>query len=647
VTHGKWIVRKGRLSLEIDGGATLSVTARQVFDCEFRNAGVVEGISVAERPSTSLSTIAFSKFPLQMILQLRTTPDGRPHPIDCAVRGRRRGVDIELPSFLCEPDDHIIVESSWHPFEPDGAAAIRDALAKVGVSRIGPISLGQYLRLTQLGQSNKLLVLQDDARPCLNASRVRADQSTGSIQGFRANLYPYQLDGVRWLYSIADEALGGILADEMGLGKTIQIIALIAREIAFGRRISLIICPATLLENWRREIDRFAPGLRVVIHRGAERTGFAHELNPYDVVLSSYETVTRDLSMLERISWNVLVLDEAQAIKNPTARRTLAAKRLPRRTALAVTGTPLENRLTDLWSLMDFVVPGYFGSEGEFTRRYADDVRSASALEPYISPFMLRRKLRDVAADLPDRIDIPQALTLSDATATEYECLRAETEHEYGALGTLVALGRLRMFCAHPFLVRPERSDPLQASSKLQRLMEILDEVFQNGEKCLVFTSYREMIDIIVESTSKAFPSAYTGWIDGRVGVSDRQSRVDEFSSAIGPGALVLNPKAAGTGLNITAANHVAHYNLEWNPAVEDQASARAHRRGQQLPVTVHRLFYSDTVEEVVNDRLVRKRDIADAAVVGHVGKEADLEDIARAMAITPVSRRHAHDGGA
>jgi SNF2 family DNA or RNA helicase len=540
---------------------------------------------------------------------------------------RRLNVNISLK------DDQILVGRDWFPLSTEQMQEIIDVLNTAGITTLGCISLKQYLGILQQ-QSQLTMVTEAPAAP--PAAPLINPSARQRPPGLSAKLYAYQQTGFEWLSRIADEGLGCILGDEMGLGKTIQIIALLLRETTAGRKPSLVIAPATLLENWRREIVRFAPSLSTCIHLGQERTGFPKMLRLFDIVVTSYETAMRDISILEMIDWNVVVLDEAQAIKTPTAQRTVTIKTLPRRTGVAVSGTPVQNRLRDIWSLIDFAIPGFLGTLNEFEARYADNVGDAATLEPLVTPLILRRHVSDVAGDLPERIDIPQPVELSEESALRYEELRADIAAEYGSAATLVALTRLRMYCTHPFLVDGLGHDPLLSSTKYARLVEILDEIFENGEKVLVFTSYTQMTDILLSDIRRryAVPCAV---IDGRTPVAGRQPIIDRFGQVMTAAALILNPKAAGTGLNITAANHVVHYNLEWNPAVEDQATARAYRRGQIRPVTVHRLFHPGTVEEVIDERTQRKRAIAAGAVVGTEGQEEDLADIVRALQLSPV----------
>jgi SNF2 family DNA or RNA helicase len=347
-----------------------------------------------------------------------------------------------------------------------------------------------------------------------------------------------------------------------------------------------------------------------------------------------------DISLFRAVKWNVVVLDEAQNIKNPDARRTKRAKELSKRVGIAVTGTPVENRLKDLWSLCDFVLPGHLGTQREFEHRFPDNETGAKELEPLVSAIMLRRRIRDVASDLPSRIDVPVALVLDPSSAAAYEEIRIDAVSKSTQSPNLAALVYLRMFCAHPWAVNKFRAAPsaTSCSPKLERCFGILEEIFEANGKVIVFTSFNEAADLLEREIARTF--GVPAWkINGDVPVEGRQPIVDQFSEARGGAALVLNPRAAGVGLNITAANHVIHYNLEWNPAVEDQASARAYRRGQKLPVTVHRLFYVDTVEEIINERMSRKRALAEHAVIGTAGEGDDISDILGALARSPKSK--------
>lgn len=636
---GRWIINNGTLSLELQNGNVIVPSAKHIYQAEFRGKHSVHGIKISQIPSQVLPYISFSKYPLDVFLVVSPPKVELSRSARCRVTATRGKTQIDIDDLSEEMPDHTLVGNDWYPLVKEVADEIRQLFVNAGISGPGDLSLRQYLELRKV--SFEWLVVEDME---MESTKVAESTVTYPVQLFVGKLYPYQQDGYRWLQMIAREDLGCVLADEMGLGKTVQIIALIAEEKASGRVPSLVIAPATILENWRREIERFAPNVSRIIHRGSERTGFPSHLKAFDIILTSYETAVRDLSLLEMIPWNIVVIDEAQAIKNPFARRTEALKQIPKRVAIASTGTPLENHLTDLWSITDFVLPELLGDLSAFQDAYSDDVSGAIALEPLISPILLRRKVEDVASDLPSRIDIPQSIELGEEAAWQYDRLRRDIIEKYGQGARLAALTKLRMFCTHPFLTEEADGDPAESSTKYTRLTEILDEIILSDEKVLVFTSFRKMIEILVDDLSRRF-GIYTDYIDGSVEVTERQKRIDRFGKHPGAALLVLNPRAAGTGLNIAHANHVIHYNLEWNPAVEDQASARAYRRGQTRPVTVHRLFHSNTIEEIIDQRIQKKREMSGHAVIGHDGKLDDFADIVRALEMSPILGRD-EDGG-
>lgn len=628
-TTAGWHADAGHLVLRLPSGSLIHPTASEVVGAEFKGRLTIRGEEVCQRPSHALPAVKFHRFPPDVGIDVVPPAEDLSRSPSCALRVCVGGRTIATPLALT--DDQFLAGNAWYPLATETLAELGALLKSAGIIQPGSITLKQYLDLRRQ-DSDLIAVVTAPTEPATVPVAAPADLPAG----LRANLYPYQHTGFTWLCRIADEGLGCILGDQMGLGKTLQVIALLLRERATRDAPTLVVAPATLLDNWQREISRFAPSLSTCIHRGHERSGYARVIREYSVVITSYETAMRDISILGMIDWNVVVLDEAQAIKNPDAQRTMTVKTLPRRAAIAVSGTPVENRLRDLWSLMDFAVPGFLGDLATFESRYADNEHDAGDLEPLVSPLILRRLVADVAQDLPARIDIPQAIEMSDEAAARYDAIRAEIASQYGKAASLVALTKLRMFCTHPFIVDGGTGDPLPHSTKYARLVEILDEIFASNEKVLIFTSYTKMADILAADIRRRYRLP-CDVIDGRTPVTDRQPMVDRFGAIMTAAALVLNPKAAGTGLNITAANHVIHFNLEWNPAVEDQATARSHRRGQVRPVTVHRLFHPSTVEEVIDQRAQRKRAIAAQAVVGTEGGAEDLADIARAMELSPV----------
>ena len=623
-----WVLSPGGVLGVSDGTGWSPATADEVYRSIVEQASPWEDLPSGK--SGAAKDLAFSPYPVAAVLVLSCTGDDRPA---IAFQARtQQGLRFPL-SEQSVFHGHAVHAETWYPLSPEDSETLVSLIAEAGLGPPvqPPSSLRQCLALRKAAAERKPVIDQLPDSVLLN---LRGRDTDDRPAGIAASLYPYQADGWRWLRFLIREHAGGLLADEMGLGKTLQVISAIRDP---GRAVSnavLVIAPGSLLENWIREIARFSPTLRAIKHHGPERTGRPSELRTPDVVVTSYETAVRDLSLLKMIEWDTLVLDEAQGIRNPDARRTKAVKQIGRGTSIAVTGTPVENRLRDLWSIMDFVVPGYLGTLTEFEARFADSKADADALEPLVSPLILRRRIHDVAKDLPPRIDIPEILELDEDEASAYEAVRAAISREYGEGATLVSLLRLRQFCSHPALLDDVAAH--REYSKFTRLKDLLGEVFMRREKVLVFTTFTAMADRIAKMVQREF-GVLSATIDGRLPVAERQPLIDRFSAYGGPAALVLNPKAGGSGLNIVAANHVIQYNPEWNPAVEDQAAARAHRRGQKRSVTVRRLIVAGTVEEVMDERLQRKRDVADHAIFGVRGEPDDYADILSALARSPM----------
>ncbi|WP_126976290.1 DEAD/DEAH box helicase [Frigidibacter oleivorans] len=468
------------------------------------------------------------------------------------------------------------------------------------------------------------------------------------IPGLNATLFPYQARGIQWMHRTASRTGGLILADQMGLGKTLQVIALLLLDPPGTASPALIICPTSLIANWVREIEKFAPSLSVLVHRGPHRTGVFRGLQTADVVVTTYDTMVNDVALFSAFEWSWVICDEAQSIKNPDSNRRKEIGTIPRRKSIPMTGTPVENSLLDLWSLVDFAVPGLLGTRSQFEAAYPDTVEAARALNAIADPIILRRRVADVAGDLPERIDIDLPIELDETLVQQYRQVRADTMARYPVAGALVATLQLQLFCAHPWLRLRDPSDgdgedadlergehtPL-VTPKIERLVSILREAFENDRKVIVFALFNRLGDLFREACA---PGNRVFWdaINGSTPQAERQAIIDRFSEHDGPGCLVLNPKAAGAGLNITAATVVIHFTPVWNPALEDQASARAHRRGQTLPVTVYRLFYEDTVERVMLDRSKWKQELGNEITPVST---RDGEDLRRALSIEPVSR--------
>lgn len=481
----------------------------------------------------------------------------------------------------------------------------------------------------------------------LTTGKVAAESLAGEIviPGLTANLFPYQARGIRWMRDTISQTGGLILADEMGLGKTLQVIALLVMEPPPPTAPALIVCPTSLIANWLREFVRFAPSLTVMVHRGPHRAGIYRGLQRTNVVISTYDTTVNDISIFSAFEWSWVICDEAQAIKNPDSNRRQAVAKIPRRYAIPMTGTPVENTLLDLWSLADFAIPSMLGSRHEFEEEFPDSLESAQALGHLTDPIILKRRVADVAGDLPERIDIDLPLEFDDRLADHYRQVLQDTRAKYPVAGDLVATLQLQLVCAHPWLRRADDADvdgdrallnrdpsiPLM-TPKMERTVELLRESFFNSRKVIIFALFNRTGDLLREA-SAGLPPAFWGAINGSTPQSERQPIIDAFSAHDGPGCLILNPKAAGAGLNITAATVVIHFTPVWNPALEAQASARAHRRGQTLPVTVYRLFYEDTVEQVMIDRSSWKSELGNEIVPL---ASRDATDLERALRIAP-----------
>jgi superfamily II DNA or RNA helicase len=425
-----------------------------------------------------------------------------------------------------------------------------------------------------------------------------------------ATLRTYQEAGVDWLAFLRSAGLGAILADDMGLGKTLQTLCVLE-----GR--TLVVCPKSVVYNWADEIARFRPGLRTATYHGPKR-----ELSPNaDVTLTTYAVLRLDTDKLAAESWDAIVLDEAQTIKNASSQTALAAFALRGAFRIALSGTPVENRLEELWSLMHFANPGLLGGRGSFQERYAEpvglgDAAAAARLRAKIRPFMLRRLKREVAPELPPRTDALLHVALDETERAVYDAVRAATRKEVteklaqggGTLAVLEALLRLRQAACHSGLVPGQHAD---TSSKIERLLAALQEADADGHKALVFSQWTSLLDL-VEPHLVAAGLRFTR-LDGST--RDRGSVVNAFQSEGGPPVMLVSLKAGGTGLNLTAADHVFLLDPWWNPAVEDQAADRAHRIGQERPVMVYRMVAKDTVEEKIFALQGRKRALADAAL--------------------------------
>ena len=425
-----------------------------------------------------------------------------------------------------------------------------------------------------------------------------------------ATLRSYQRQGVNWLSFVRDAGLGAVLADDMGLGKTLQ--ALCAMR---GR--TLVVCPRSVVHNWADEIRRFRPDVRFSIYHGTQR-----ELDEEaDVTLTTYAVMRLDLEHIKEIAWGTLILDEAQAIKNPDSQVARAAYQVPAEFRMALSGTPVENRLEELWSQLHFTNRGLLGGRSDFVERYAKPIGAGNAeiaarLRGRIRPFLLRRMKQDVAPELPPRTNSVLYCELDEGERVVYDAVRAATRTEVVAklkaggnvILALEALLRLRQAACHSQLIPGQTAS---SSSKIVRLVDALEQAAAEGHKALVFSQWTSFLDLVEPHLVTA--GIAFNRLDGST--RDRGGVVAEFQSTDGPPVMLVSLKAGGTGLNLTAADHVFLLDPWWNPAVEDQAADRAHRIGQERPVMVYRLVAKDTVEEGILALQERKRGLADAAL--------------------------------
>ena len=437
-------------------------------------------------------------------------------------------------------------------------------------------------------------------------------------EGLVARLRPYQVEGFEWLARLASCGLGACLADDMGLGKTVQLIALLLERAADGA--SLVVAPASVCGNWCAELARFAPGLYAV--RAGDTATLPDVLGPGGVVITSYGLLVSREAQFAAVEWNVAILDEAQAVKNADAKRAQAVKRLHARCRFVATGTPVENRLSDLWSLFDFLNPGLLGTLDSFRHRLLDvDGRPRPALKALVRPLILRRLKGEVLRDLPPKTEITLDVELGEAERAAYETLREEAvaELQTGGRGRtdgqrriqiLAALTRLRRFCCAPGLVLPG----FGTGAKLEALEALLDDLRANGHRALVFSQFVDVLSL-VRPVLERHRWGYE-YLDGSTPQAERTRRVEAFQRGSAPFFLV-SLKAGGTGLNLTAANYVVLLDPWWNPAVEDQAADRAHRIGQANPVTVYRLVTRGTIEEKVVALHGDKRELSSAVLEG------------------------------
>lgn len=453
-------------------------------------------------------------------------------------------------------------------------------------------------------------------------------------EGLDATLRPYQQRGLDWLSFMSSIGLGAVLADDMGLGKTLQLLALLAHEKSSTP--TLLVCPMSVVGNWQREAARFVPGMRVLVHHGPQRLSggdLAEAVAAHDLVVTTYALLTRDVAQLQELAWARIVLDEAQHIKNAKTSQARAARSIPAAHRIALTGTPVENRLDELRSILDFANRGILGSEAMFRKRFVipierdQDETAVARLRAVTSPFVLRRVKTDpsVISDLPDKFEMTVRANLTAEQAALY---RAVVDDMMAAIkdtqgmrrkgAVLAALTKLKQVCNHPAHYLRDGSAVLRRgqhrSGKLGLVEDILDSVLADGEKALLFTQFREFGDLIAPYLAERFGTPVP-FLHGGVSKRGRDEMVTSFQGEGGPPIMLLSLKAGGTGLNLTSANHVVHLDRWWNPAVENQATDRAFRIGQRRDVQVRKLVCVGTLEERIDTMIGTKQELADLAV--------------------------------
>lgn len=446
-------------------------------------------------------------------------------------------------------------------------------------------------------------------------------------KNLKGELRPYQKTGLKWLWTNISKGFGCCMADDMGLGKTIQVISLILKmkEDNKLKKPVLVVCPTTLMGNWMKELEMFAPNLKASIYHGSERTLDLKN----DIILTTYAIMRIDVEELKKEAWSMVIVDEAQNIKNPDTAQTIAIKALKSDVKIAMTGTPVENRLTELWSIFDFINRGYLGVLREFQKSYAipierfKEVSRASKLKMSVSPFVLRRLKTDknVITDLPEKLVMNDYCYLSKPQAILYEkTLNEMMEKISGFTGVnrrgniFKLITALKQICNHPYQFLKSGEMSKELSGKMEKCVSLIQNIIDNDEKALIFTQYKEMGDILCQILNDEC-NINPLFFHGSLNVGQREKLIDKFQNDKETKIMILSLKAGGTGLNLTSATNVIHYDLWWNPAVEDQATDRTYRIGQEKNVMVHRLVTIGTFEEKIDSMLQSKKDLANMAV--------------------------------
>ncbi len=494
---------------------------------------------------------------------------------------------------------------------------------------------GDLLRLSLMGMKDTEVPVSIHAKDdwvsnLLDFIRADNNQTIPVPHTFHGTLRPYQEEGFTFLCQCTRRGLGACLADDMGLGKTPQTLAwlLYLKETEKPQAPALIICPMSVVGNWEREIHRFAPSLKSWVHHGTDRCkgdDFVKVVSSYDLVLTTYHLAARDLDHLNTVTWSAIILDEAQNIKNHSTNQTKAVRSLSGERRVALTGTPVENRLLELWSIMDFLNPGYLGSQNVFTNRFSRPIEQdknpelIQELRSLIRPFLLRRMKTDkhVIADLPEKMENRVYCSLTTEQAALYQAVVSDMAQNLDSVegiarkgAILAAITRLKQICNHPGRVAKDTSISAERSGKVTRLLEMIDEVASEGDSALIFSQYATFAEELAEMIQKEVDTPVL-LLTGSTPRKRREQMIEEFQASSTPIIFVISLKAGGTGLNLTRATHVFHVDRWWNPAVEDQATDRTYRIGQQRNVQVHLMIAAGTLEEQIDLMNQEKRTLA------------------------------------
>ncbi|MEB3245231.1 MAG: DEAD/DEAH box helicase [Vampirovibrionales bacterium] len=600
----------------------------------------------------SLEALKVSKHPLKIRAEIdfsKDSVDSFEAEIDCTIGKQRMDLD--------DVQNHLMQGKKY--FYLSGAGFVEIPLADIlqfgkTIQAFDAVTVGRDRYKIQTFKAGLIAELVDQGVKLKMTAKFQkfwdVIASTSDMEeldvpeNVHAELRPYQKRGFNWLWFLYSYGLNGILADDMGLGKTLQALTVLQQaKNTHGQRPSLIVCPTSIVFNWQNEIARFTPDLKVINLTGSNRYGLYKKIAEADIVITSYALLRRDINALKNYPMRYVILDESQNIKNWQSQTALAAKSLQADHRLALSGTPIENRLSELWSVFDFLMPGFLYEPEVFRQKYTVPIEERGnrdaerRLKKQVFPFILRRMKQDVAKDLPPKIENVAYCELTDAQRQRYLDILEETRNEVfnainkdGVQGSqrsiFTALTRLRQLCCDPRLLSDELSGGLKESGKFELMKDLLQEIVAENGRVLLFSQFVEMLKLI------------RAWLD-KVGIKyeyltgetkDREGAVNRFNSDASIPIFLISLKAGGTGLNLTGADYVMHYDPWWNPAAEDQATDRAHRIGQTKTVFVYRLIAKGTVEEKIMALKERKRDLVDSIIAADrsMGKFLTLEDL-------------------